>query len=226
MAVATNFIEVMEALVLNFERASGHEVILSSGATGKLYAQIRNGAPFDLFFAADERRPALLEQEGVALPGSRFTYARGELVLWSPQQDLIADGPGVLRQASFGYLAIANPKTAPYGRAAEQTLARLGLWEQLQDRLVRGENIGQAHQYVHSGNAALGFVAKSQVYRDGHYAAGSHWAVPAELYAPIVQQVVQLQPGEAAEALLEYIASAEARLLIERHGYSAFVEGD
>lgn len=219
VAVATNFIEVMRELAADFERETGHEVTLSSGATGKLYAQIKNGAPFDLFLAADDRRPELLEQEGVALPGSRFTYALGELVLWSPQPDLIDGGPEVLKAAPFDYLSIANPKTAPYGRAAQQTLERLGLWAKLEGRLVRGENIGQAYQYVHSGNATLGFVAKSQVYRGGKYAAGSHWPVPAELYEPIVQQAVQLQPGEAAQALLEYLRTPEARVLIESHGY-------
>jgi len=219
VAVATNFIEVMETLAQRFEQRTGHRVLLSSGATGKLYAQIKNGAPFDLFFAADARRPELLEQEGVALPGSRFTYARGELVLWSPQPALIDDGPATLAAAQFDHLAIANPKTAPYGRAAQQALEQLGLWQTLQGKLVRGENIGQAYQYVHSGNAALGFVARSQVYRRGEYAAGSHWLVPAALHDPIVQQVVQLQPSAAADGLLEYVRSPEARTLIEGFGY-------
>ncbi|NVK43222.1 MAG: molybdate ABC transporter substrate-binding protein [Oceanospirillaceae bacterium] len=221
VAVATNFVGVMEALASRFEQQSGHQVTLSAGATGKLYAQIRQGAPFDLFFAADEERPARLEREGMTLPGSRFTYAQGELVLWSPQPALVFDDAEVLSSAAFEHLAIANPKTAPYGLAAEQTLQRLGLWERLQGRLVRGENIGQTYQFVHSGNAALGFVAKSQVYSSAEYAAGSHWAVPADFHEPIVQQVVQLQNSEAARALLDYVRSPEAQTLIEAFGYRA-----
>ncbi|MFC6670630.1 molybdate ABC transporter substrate-binding protein [Marinobacterium aestuariivivens] len=219
VAVATNFVEVMRELAADFERETGHEVTLSSGATGKLYAQIKNGAPFDLFLAADDRRPELLEQEGVALAGSRFTYALGELVLWSPQPDLIDGGPEVLEAAPFDYLSIANPKTAPYGRAAQQTLERLGLWANLEGRLVRGENIGQAYQYVHSGNAALGFVARSQVYRNGEYTAGSYWRVPADFHEPVVQQAVQLREGEAVTALLDHMRTPAARALIESYGY-------
>lgn len=219
VAVAANFAEVMKQLAGRFEAESGHQVKLSTGSTGKLYAQIENGAPFDLFFAADEKRPQLLEQSGQALPGSRMTYALGQLVLWSPDSGLIHPDLGVLRQPVFSLLAIANPKTAPYGRAAQETLEKLGLWTTLQPRLVRGENIGQTFQFVSTGNAALGFVAKSQVYHDGTYRKGSHWEVPADQHSPIVQQVVQLKSSAAARAFLDYVVGPEARELIQSYGY-------
>ncbi|WP_116473560.1 molybdate ABC transporter substrate-binding protein [Zobellella maritima] len=219
VAVATNFIEVMKQLATDFEQQSGHRVLLSSGATGKLYAQIKNEAPFALFFAADEQRPQLLEQEGIAVPGSRFTYALGKLVLWSPDNGYIDDTQSVLKEQPFRFLSIANPATAPYGRAAREVLEKLGLWDGLQGRMVRGENIGQAYQYVYSRNAQLGFVAKAQVYRDGEFSDGSYWQVPDDFYSPIVQQAVLLQDTAAARALLEYVRSPDAIAVIESYGY-------
>ncbi|GAA3526347.1 molybdate ABC transporter substrate-binding protein [Zobellella aerophila] len=224
VAVATNFIEVMKQLVKAFEQQSGHKVVLSSGATGKLYAQIKNEAPFDLFFAADEQRPLLLEQEGIAVPASRFTYALGKLVLWSPDAGYIDDNLTVLKGQRFRFLSIANPATAPYGRAAQEVLEKLGLWDELQGRMVRGENIGQAYQYVYSRNAQLGFVAKAQVFRGGEFDDGSYWQVPDDFYSPIIQQAVLLQDSAAARALIEYVRSPDAIALIESYGYD--VAGD
>ncbi|MFP2769420.1 molybdate ABC transporter substrate-binding protein [Oceanisphaera sp. KMM 10153] len=219
VAVATNFIDVMELLGKNFGEQSGHKVLVSSGATGKLYAQIKNGAPFDVFLAADEQRPTLLDKEGVAIADSRFTYALGKLVLWSPAADVIDDDLQVLQRQDFRFLSIANPRTAPYGRAAQQVLETLGHWDTLQSRMVRGENIGQAYQYVYSQNAQLGFVAKSQIFKDGVFADGSYWQVPEDLYDPIVQQAVLLKDGAAARDLLDYIRSPAAARVIESYGY-------
>lgn len=221
VAVATNFIDVMTHLSRQFEAETGHKVTLSSGATGKLYAQIKNEAPFDAFFSADEARPVLLEQEGVAVPGSRFTYALGKLVLWSPDPGYIDEELRALKERQFRFLSIANPATAPYGLAAREVLEQLGLWDEISAQTVRGENIGQAYQYVYSGNAQLGFVAKAQVYRQGEYADGSWWQVPDELYSPIVQQAVLLQDSEAARALLDYVRSPQAVEQIESYGYGA-----
>jgi molybdate transport system substrate-binding protein len=224
VAVATNFIEVMEQLGKNFAEQSGHQVRLSSGATGKLYAQIKNGAPFDVFLAADDERPTLLEEEGVAVTGSRFTYALGMLVLWSPDVGLIDEDLQVLKRQHFRFLSIANPKTAPYGRAAQQVLETLGHWTAVQPRLVRGENIGQAYQYVYSQNAQLGFVARSQVFKDGVFADGSYWSVPEDLHDPIVQQAVLLKEGVAARNLLDYIRSPAAAAVIESYGYGVIAD--
>jgi molybdate transport system substrate-binding protein len=197
---------------------------MSSGATGKLYAQIKNGAPFDVFLAADDERPTLLEEEGVAVTGSRFTYALGMLVLWSPDVGLIDEDLQVLKRKNFRFLSIANPKTAPYGRAAQQVLETLGHWTAVQPRLVRGENIGQAYQYVYSQNAQLGFVARSQVFKDGVFADGSYWSVPENLHDPIVQQAILLKEGVAARNLLDYIRSPEAAAVIESYGYGVIAD--
>ncbi|GHA11462.1 molybdate-binding periplasmic protein ModA [Oceanisphaera arctica] len=219
VAVATNFIDVMEQLGKNFGEQSGHKVLVSSGSTGKLYAQIKNGAPFDVFLAADEERPTLLDEEGVAIADSRFTYALGKLVLWSPTADVVDETLQVLKAQNFDFLAIANPRTAPYGRAAQQVLETLGCWEAVQPRMVRGENIGQAYQYVYSRNAQLGFVAKSQIFKDDVFADGSYWQVPEYLYDPIVQQAVLLKEGTAARHLLDYLRSPAAARVIESYGY-------
>ena len=197
VAVASNFAPAARALAADFERqAGGQPVQLVVGSTGRQFAQIVHGAPFDLFLAADRRRPERLEQEGRVVPGSCFTYALGRIVLWSPQPDLVDDEGAVLRAGHIRHLAIANPRLAPYGRAAQQVLRRLGLMEQLQPRLVQGENVAQAYQFVKTGNAALGFVAYAQVHRTAGQ-DGSLWAVPQSLCDPIEQQAVQLsrQPG-------------------------------
>lgn len=219
VAVASNFRQAMEVLARDFEERTGHAVTLSAGSTGKHYAQIRNGAPFDVFLAADERRPRLLEEHGEAVAGSRFTYARGRLVLWSADPALVDAEGRVLDESGFRYIAIANPRLAPYGRAAREVLERRGLWERLAGRIALGENVAQAFQFVRSGNAALGFVARSQVASLDPGERGSSWIVPGSLHEPIDQQAVLLRDGEAARALLDYVRSAEGRSLIREHGY-------
>ena len=222
VAVAANFTEPMKAIAADFERDTGNQVELSFGSTGKFYAQIRNGAPFDLFLAADEAAPERLEKEGGTVAGSRFTYAIGRLVLWSAQAGVV-DGAGeVLKKNGFKAIAVANPKLAPYGAAAIQTLTRLGLLAQVQPKIVQGENIAQTYTFVASGNAELGFVALSQVYTDGKIKSGSGWIVPDDLHAPIRQDAVQLaraRDNKAAAALLAYLRSDKARAVIRSFGY-------
>ncbi|MAT66004.1 MAG: molybdate ABC transporter substrate-binding protein [Gammaproteobacteria bacterium] len=221
LAVASNFAQPMQTLIEAYEAESPHRVRLSIGSTGKLYAQIRNGAPFDAFFAADRARPQRLESEGLAVSGSRFTYAIGRLVLWSPEPTRITSAGKALSRDDFSHLAIANPRLAPYGLAARQTLERMGLWETLLPRLVRGENIGQTFHFVSSGHAELGFVALSQLPRDaGNAIAGSHWVVPASLYDPIEQQAVRLRESTAIRDFMRFIRSEQARALIHGYGYS------
>ncbi|WP_417614645.1 molybdate ABC transporter substrate-binding protein [Oceanisphaera sp.] len=220
VAVAANFIDVIKTLGDRFAEQSGHKVLVSSGSTGKLYAQIKNGAPYDVFLAADEERPTLLDEEGIAIADTRFTYALGTLVLWSPQQQLIDEELAVLEEQRFNHLAIANPRTAPYGRAAQQTLGKLGYWDAVQPKLVRGENIGQAYQYVYSENAQLGFVAKSQVFSNGRLKGGSYWQVPEDMHDPIAQQAVLLKDKPAAREWLDYLGSPAAISIIESYGYS------
>ena len=220
VAVAANFTAAARQLAQAYSASSGDKVLLSFGSTGKLYAQIRNGAPYDTFLAADARRPRLLEQQGTAIKGSRFTYARGKLVLWSPQPGLVDNKGSVLRTGSFSHLAIANPRTAPYGAAAQQVLAGLGLWNKLQPRLIRGENIAQAYQFVAGGGAALGFVAWSEVHHPGQPLNGSYWDIPSRLYAPIDQQAVLLRDRPESRAFMRYLRSPAAAQVIESFGYT------
>ena len=222
VAVAANFSAPMQAIARQFEQSSGHKVLAAYGATGQFYAQISHGAPFEVFLAADHSTPARLEKEGAGVPGTGFTYAVGALALWSPQAGYVDDAGAVLKANSFRHLAIANPKTAPYGLAATQVLDRLGLRQAVADRLVEGQNIAQAYQFVASGNAELGFVALSQVYKDGKIGQGSAWLVPAELYEPIRQDALLLAKGKdnpAAQALLDYLRSEPAAAIIRAHGY-------
>lgn len=223
VAVATNFGATLKEIVTNFEQDSGHTAVVSSGSSGKLYAQIKNGAPFDVFFSADLARPRLLEEEGFAVQGSRFTYAVGHLTLWSPDPTMVkGKGQSILLGDNVEHVAIANPKTAPYGSAAKQALQALGLWERVQDRLVRGENIGQTFHFVFSKNAQLGFVALSQVLGLKVNGAGSRWDVPAHLHASLRQQAVLLRNGQrngAARAFLDYVKGIASRNIIERFGY-------
>ena len=225
VAVAANFAEAAERLEASFEATTGHDLVVATGSTGKLFAQIKNGAPFDVLLAADQRRPELLEEEGRAIAGSRFTYAVGRLTLWSPDRDRVAtDGAQTLRTGVFRKLALANPDLAPYGLAARETLAALGLLESLRERIVLGENAGQTHALVATGNAELGFVALSSVLNRRNRMPGSRWDVPAELHAPIRQDAVLLTRAAhnaAARAFLEYLRSAEARELIESLGYDS-----
>lgn len=223
VAVAANFTAPMQAIAAEFEKDTGHKALLAFGATGKFYAQIHNGAPFEVFLAADDATPSKLESEGATLAGSRFTYAIGTLVLWSAKEGYVDDKGEVLKTGSFAHLAQANPKTAPYGVAAQATLAKLGIAEQaLKDRMVLGENISQTYQFVATGNAELGFIALSQVYRDGKVTGGSAWIVPAEYHAPIRQDAVILAKGKdnpAAAALLDYLKGPKATALIRSYGY-------
>jgi molybdate transport system substrate-binding protein len=220
VATASNFRNAMVALVREFEQASGLPVEPVYGSTGKLYAQIINGAPFDALFAADTNRPERLEQDGLAVPGSRFTYARGRLVLWSPQAGYVDEQGRVLEQKNFRRLAIANPELAPYGAAARDVLEALGLWQQLGQRLVQGENIGQAFLFVRSGNAELGFVAWSQLVSGPQPVEGSFWLVPENLYTPVEQQAVALTDTDATRAFLSFVRSTEAAGIIRDHGYA------
>ena len=217
VAVAANFTAPMKEITARFEQVSGHRVLASFGSTGKLYAQIKHGAPFEALLAADAKTPARLVEEGLA--SDAFTYAIGRLVLWSADEGLV-DGAGkVLAAGGFDKLAIANPKTAPYGAAAVQVMESLGLYAALAPKLVRGDNIAQTYQFVLSRNAALGFVALSQVVTE---ASGSGWRVPQALYDPIRQDAVLLEAGQgrpAAVALLEYLRGPEARAVIESFGY-------
>lgn len=219
VAVASNFTGVIKTIAGRFEQATGHAVVLSFGSTGKHYAQIRHGAPYHAFFAADLQRPRLLEEEGRIVPGSRYTYAFGRLVLWSPQADRVDALGGVLATDGYARLAVANPRLAPYGAAAQQVLEARGLWDTLQPRLVRGENIGQTYQYVQSGAAELGFVAYSQIRTPDTEPAGSAWIVPEDLYAPIEQQAVLLKDTPAARAFMAFVRSEEAAGIIEGYGY-------
>jgi molybdate transport system substrate-binding protein len=220
-AVASNFTTAMERIAAHFNAKSGHRVVVSYGATGKFYAQIKHGAPFDVFLAADSKHPALLEQERLTVPGTRFTYAVGRLALWSARPGDVDDPGAILKTGDFKHLAIANPKTAPYGEAARTVLQRLGVWERIRPRLVMGENIAQTYQFVATGNAELGFVALAQLIEGAQQ--GSYWLVPQELHRPLVQQAVLLQHGQdnaAARALLEFLKGDEARTLIEALGYT------
>jgi len=219
VAVATNFADAMTSIAKRFEAGTDYKVTPIFGSTGKHYAQISNGAPFDAFFAADVHRPQRLENEGMALPGSRFTYAVGKLLLWSPKAGTVDTEGKVLERGGFRYLAIANPKLAPYGKAAQEVLQTRGLWDSLRRHLVRGENIGQTFQFVNSGNAELGFVAVSQVKHPNQPIAGSFWEVPQALYSPIEQQAVLLKNSEAARAFLVFMRSEEALKIIQDYSY-------
>jgi molybdate transport system substrate-binding protein len=220
VATASNFRSAMTVLVREFGQASEHRVVPVYGSTGKHFAQIINGAPFDAFFAADTLRPERLEQDGLVVPGSRFTYARGRLVLWSPRAAYIDDHGDILAQGNFRHLAIANPELAPYGAAARDVLRSLGLWQELSERLVQGENIGQAFLFVRSGNAELGFVAWSQLVSGPQPVEGSFWQVPENLYRPVNQQAVVLTDNEATRAFMSFMHSEEAARIIRDHGYA------
>ncbi len=222
VAVAANFTGPMEKMAPAFEKATGHKALVAYGTVGKFYAQIKNGAPFEVLVSADDETPIRLEKDGLALPASRFTYAIGKLVLWSAKPGLVDDKGEVLRRGDFRHLAIANPKVAVYGAAAAEAMAKLGVDKALEPRLVYGENITQAYQFTATGNAELGFVALSQIYRDGQYAAGSYWMVPPALYPQIRQDAVLLTRGKdnpAAAALLAYLKTDAARQVIRNHGY-------
>lgn len=221
VAVAANFIPPFREIALEFEKSTGHQLQVAGGSSGSFYTQIKNGAPFDVFFSADMERPKLLEDEGFGVKDSRFTYAIGRLVLWSSNASLIK-GEEMLRSKQFKRLAIANPKTAPYGVAAMQTMQKLELWDSLQPHIVMGESIGQTMGFIESGNAQLGFVALSQIMDAKFKEKGSRWEVPTNLHEPIKQDVILLTKGKenpAAKALLEFIGGPQAKAIIERFGY-------
>lgn len=222
VAVAANFTAPMQKIAADFEKDTGHKATLAFGATGKFYAQITNGAPFEVFLAADDETPARLEAEAQSVKGSRFTYAIGKLVLWSSKMNYV-DGQGeVLAKSDFRHFALANPKSAPYGAAAVEVLNQLGLMEKLQPKMVQGENIAQTHQFVSTGNAELGFVALSQVFKDGNLTGGSAWIVPQKLYSPIRQDAAILNKGKdnpAATALMAYLKGEKAKAIIRSFGY-------
>jgi molybdate transport system substrate-binding protein len=222
VAVAANFAQTMKEIATEFEKDTGHKLNISQGASGKFYAQIVNGAPFDVLLSADDETPATLIREGKAIAGSQFTYATGRLVLWSPDTTLVDTGGGVLKTERFKFLAIANAKVAPYGRAAVQTMQKLGVLSTIEPRVVQGESIAQTFQFISSGNAQLGFVALSQVWEHGKLKSGSGWIVPETMHEPLKQDAVLLQAGRdsaAAKALLAYLSSDKAVKMIERYGY-------
>ncbi|MFG0408459.1 molybdate ABC transporter substrate-binding protein [Pseudomonas sp. NY5710] len=222
VAVAANFTAPIQAIAKDFEHDTGHKLVAAYGATGQFYAQIKNGAPFEVFLAADDTTPKKLEEEKQIVPGSRFTYAIGTLALWSAKDGYVDAKGQVLKHNAFSHLAIANPKAAPYGLAATQVLDKLQLTEATKGKIVEGQNITQAFQFVSTGNAELGFVALSQIFKDGKVTQGSAWIVPANLHDPIRQDAVLLDKGKdnaAAKALIEYLKGPKAAALIKSYGY-------
>ncbi|MGW7771396.1 molybdate ABC transporter substrate-binding protein [Pseudomonas machongensis] len=222
VAVAANFTAPIQAIAKDFEKDTGHKLVAAFGATGQFYAQIKNGAPFEVFLAADDSTPAKLEQEKEIVEGSRFTYAIGTLALWSAKPGYVDDKGEVLKKNDFQHLSIANPKAAPYGLAATQVLDKLKLTEATKGKIVEGQNITQAFQFVSTGNAELGFVALSQIYKDGKVEKGSAWIVPSTLHDPIRQDAVILNKGKdnpAAKALVEYLKGPKAAAVIKSYGY-------
>jgi molybdate transport system substrate-binding protein len=222
VAVASNFAVPMERIVAAFQRETGHTLSVSLGSSGKLYAQIADGAPFDVFLAADDEIPKRLTQEGMAVGGSRFVYALGKLVLWSAQPGFVDDKGAVLRKGDYNKLAIADPKLAPYGMAAKETMEKLAMWNGMQRKLVKGENVTQTYQFAVTENADLAFIALSQVMRDGKVTQGSWWLVPDELHKPIRQSAVLLSGARdkvAAQAFLDFLKSKKAASIIRSFGY-------
>lgn len=221
VAVAANFTEPAKEIAARFEARSGYNLSLSFGASGQFFTQIANGAPFEVFLSADAERPQMAETEGLAVPGTRFTYATGRLALWSKTPGLVDSGGAVLSRRSFQKIAIADPKAAPYGLAAVETMRKLGVYDRLSARLVTGVSIAQVYQFVDTGAAEVGFVALSQVV---NHREGSRWIVPASNHAPIAQQAVLLKTGvdnAAARAFLQFLKGPEAKAIVRRYGYVA-----
>lgn len=222
IAVAANFAAPLKQLAADFEKDTGHKLVAAFGSTGKFYTQIKSGAPFEVLLAADDETPARLEKEGDGVAGSRFTYAVGRLVLWSRQAGYVDDQGNVLKKNAFGHLALPNPKLAPYGAAALELLKALGVHDAVQPKFVVAENLTQVQQFVATGNAELGFVALSQMLKEGKIAEGSGWIVPQKFYTPIRQDAVLLTKGKgkpAAEALLAYLKGDKAKAAIRGYGY-------
>lgn len=221
-AVAANFTAPAQQIAESFQKETGHTVKFSFGSSGKFYSQIQNGAPFDVFLAADEKNPKLLEQEGLAVKDSRFVYALGKLVLWSAKPGFVDDKGAVLGKGSYDKLAYADPKLAPYGLAAQETLQKMNLWDKVQGKLVTGESITQTYQFAATGNAELAFIALAQITKDGKVSEGSWWMVPADMYNPIKQSAVQLSAAKdpaAAKAFMAFLKSGKALAIIRGFGY-------
>jgi molybdate transport system substrate-binding protein len=219
VAVAANFTEPAKQIAQAFAARTGHHLVLSFGSSGQFYTQITQGAPFQVLLSADADRPQRIEREGLGVPGARFTYAIGQLVLYSKTPGLVDQGGAVLSRGSFNKIAIADPTAAPYGVAAIQTMTRLGVYRRLAPKIVKGSSITQAYQFVDTGAAELGFVALSQVI-DAQ--GGSRWMVPASMHAPIDQQAILLFAGAqkpAARAFMQFLRSPEAIAIIKRYGY-------
>lgn len=222
VAVAANFLAPLQEISAEFTKDTQHTASLTAGSTGKMFAQIQNGAPFEVMVSADRKTPNKLVEAKLAVAASQFTYARGKLVLWSADPALVDAKGDVLKTGHFNHLAIANPKTAPYGQAAVELMAKLGLGAKLQPKLVQGENIAQTKMFIDSGSAELGFVALSQVYQDGKISKGSAWEVPIDQCEPIYQDAVLLNKGAsnpAATALLAYLKSDKAKAIMAKYGY-------
>ena len=222
VAVAANFAQTLKEIGTVFEKDTGHKLAITQGSTGKLYAQISQGAPFEVLLSADDETPEKLVTEGKAINGSRFTYAIGRLALWSPKPDLVDEGGQVLKTDKFRFVAIANARVAPYGRAAVQVMQKLGVLASIEPRVVQGESITQTFQFISTGNAQLGFVALSQINENGKIKSGSAWIVPENMHEQLRQDAVLLNPGKdsaAANALLNFLKSEKAKKIIAAHGY-------
>ena len=223
VAVAANFSAPMQKIAHAFEQDTGHKALLAFGSTGKFFAQIKNGAPFAVLLSADDETPVRLEKEGLAVAGTRLTYATGRLALWSKQANFVDDKGEVLRSNRFDKLALADPKLAPYGAAAMEVISKLGVQAHVKPKLVQGESIGQTYQFVSTENAQLGFVALSQIWLDGRISQGSAWVVPQSMHTPLKQDAVLLQAGKdnpAAHALLAYLQGDRAKTMIRQYGYA------
>jgi len=222
VAVAANFSSVLKDIAVEFQKDTGHQLAITPGATGKFYAQISNGAPFDVFLSADDETPRKLAQEGKAIAASQFTYAIGRLALWSPSPDLVDKSADILKTDKFKFIAIANAKVAPYGQAAVQTMQKLGVLTKIEPRIVQGESIAQTYQFVSTGNAQLGFVALSQILENGKIKAGSAWIVPEEMHEQLKQDAVVFQSSKhmsACQALMEYLKTEKVKKMMASYGY-------
>ena len=222
VAVAANFSKPMTEIVSQFEKATGHSAKLSFGSSGKFVSQLENGGPFEVLLSADEKGPEKLEQAGLTVPNTRFVYALGKLVLWSATPNFVDNEGKILMTSNFKHLALADPKVAPYGAAAIDVLKKMKLFEKLQPMFVQGENIAQTYQFISTANAELGFLALSQVIKNGKIVGGSSWIIPDNLHAPIRQGAVLMKTGAenpAARALIDYLKSIPALAIIKKYGY-------
>ena len=215
VAVAGNFFKPLKELANEFESKTGHKIVISVGSSGKLFAQISNGAPFDLFLSADQKRPTQLTQQNLAISDSQFTYAIGKLVFWSSIQNHITMQGKYLRSPNLKYLAIANPAVSPYGEQTIRALKKLGVYKYVKDKFVQGQNLGQTYQYISSGNIQQGIIALSQVTHEGEISSGSFWILPKSLYQPIKQDAVLLEKGRNNSVAKEFIAFLKTPLAIK-----------